>query len=337
MRDARSWSKILRQYRRSDDARAVFEIAVTLLPFIGLWVLMWLSLSYSYWLTLLLAIPTAAFLVRLFMVQHDCGHGSFFSSRRVNDWVGRIFGILTFTPYAYWRHTHALHHASSGNLDRRGHGDIHTMTVEEYRNSSAFERLRYRLYRHPLVMFGIGPGYLFLIQHRVPSGLMRRGWRPWVSAMGTNLSILLVSAAIVWMIGLEAFLLIQIPVVCLAATFGVWLFFVQHQFEDTLWAKDDGWNWHQAALHGSSHYDLPGVLRWLTANIGMHHIHHLSGGIPFYRLPAVMRDHPELKDVGRLTLWESFRCVRLTLWDEAAQRLVSFRTAAAMGAYSTIR
>jgi omega-6 fatty acid desaturase (delta-12 desaturase) len=233
--------------------------------------------------------------------------------------------VLTFTPYAVWRHAHATHHASTGNLDRRGLGDVDTLTVEEYRARSFWGRLRYRLYRHPLVMFGVGPAYIFILQYRLPVGSMRAGWRPWASTMATNLAIGLIAALLIWLIGIKAFLLVHLPIMLFAASIGVWMFFVQHQFERTTWANDEDWNLHDAALHGSSHYDLPAFLRWFTANIGIHHVHHLNSRIPYYRLPRVLRDHPELRDVGRLTLLQSFRCVRLVLWDETQRRLVSFR------------
>ncbi len=306
----------------------MFELAVTIVPIVALWVSMWFALSISYWLVLALAVPTAAFLVRMFMIQHDCGHGAFFRQRFLNDWTGRTIGVLTLTPYGVWRRAHAMHHANSGCLERRGYGDIDTLTVSEYRALSSMGRLRYRLYRHPLVMFGLGPAYLFILQHRYPGGLWRGGWQPWSSAMGTNLSIAMVIFAIVWFIGLKAFLLIQLPVTILAASIGVWLFFVQHQFEHTSWEPEATWNWHDAALHGSSHYDLPGVLRWLTANIGAHHVHHLSSRIPYYRLRSVLRDYPELANIGRLTFVESLRCVRLVLWHDEERRLVSLKDAA---------
>jgi omega-6 fatty acid desaturase (delta-12 desaturase) len=235
------------------------------------------------------------------------------------------------TPYDYWRHNHAVHHATSGNLDRRGIGDIDTLTVREFRARPLWGRIRYRLYRHPLVMFGIGPAYLFLLKHRLPFGLMRAGWKPWLSAMATNFAIALFAATLIWFIGIRAFLLVQLPVILLAATFGVWLFYVQHQFEQTTWKQDADWNLHADALHGSSHYDLPAVLRWFTANIGIHHVHHLCSRIPYYRLPQALRDHPELRGVGRLTLLQSFSCVRLVLWDETQRRLVSFRDVRASG------
>jgi omega-6 fatty acid desaturase (delta-12 desaturase) len=292
--------------------------------------LAWLTYSFGlWWVSLLIAVPTSGFLVRLFMIQHDCGHGAFFANRSMNDWVGRVIGVLTMTPYDVWRRTHASHHAGSGNLNRRGMGDIDTLTVREYRASSRWGRLRYRLYRNPLVMFGLGPAYLFLLQHRLPVGLMRGGWRPWVSTQATNAAIAAIAVALIWLIGVKAFFLVHLPIVLLAATCGVWLFYVQHQFEDTHWNENCRWNLHEAALHGSSHYDLPPPLRWFTANIGIHHVHHLYSRIPYYRLPSVLRDYPELRQVGRLTLLQSFRCARLTLWDETQRRLVSFRSAKA--------
>jgi acyl-lipid omega-6 desaturase (Delta-12 desaturase) len=289
------------------------------------WVLMWAALSTGYWVGLLLAVPAAGFLVRLFMIQHDCGHGSFFRRRRANDWVGRVIGVLTLTPYDFWRHSHALHHANSGNLDHRGFGDVDTLTVREFLALSRWHKLMYRLYRNPIVMFGVGPMYLFVLQHRLPVGLMRSGWHFWLSTMATNLGIAVLAATMVWLVGLGPFLLVQLPITLLAGSIGVWLFYIQHQFEDTFWARDEGWNFHEAALHGSSHYELPSVLRWFTANIGVHHVHHLCSRIPYYRLPRVLRDHPELAAVGRLTLRESLRCVRMVLWDEGRRRLISFR------------
>ena len=324
--DARAWTQILARYRQPSTGRGIVEIGITIVPLVGLWALIWATLDF-YWISLLLALLAAGFLVRLFMIQHDCGHGSFFRQRLANDWVGRAIGVLTLTPYHFWQRTHALHHASSGNLDQRGFGDIDTLTVREYRARSFWGRLRYRLYRHPAVMFGVGPAYLFLVRQRLPFGLTRSGWRPWFSTMATNFSIALVVAALIWLIGVKAFLLVHLPIMLLAASIGVWLFYVQHQFEHTTWEKDADWSLHQAALHGSSHYHLPAVLRWFTANIGMHHVHHLCSRIPYYRLPRALHDHPELRDIGRLTLLQSFRCVRLVLWDENERRLVSFREA----------
>ena len=324
--DARRWTRTLASYSTPNLLRSVAELAITALPLVMLWTAAWFAFSLGHaWASFLIAIPAAGFLVRLFMIQHDCGHGTFFAGRLANDWVGRVIGVLTLTPYDCWRRSHAVHHATTGNLDRRGTGDLDTLTVREYRALSWWGRVKYRLYRHPLIMFGVGPAYLFLLQQRLPVGLMRNGWQPWVSTMATNLAIAVIVAVLTWFIGIKAFLLVHLPITLLAATAGVWLFYVQHQFEHTTWEHDDSWNLHQAALHGSSHYELPAVLRWFTANIGIHHVHHLCSRIPYYRLPNVLRDHPELRDVGHITLLQSFRCVRLVLWDEAQRRLVSFR------------
>ena len=316
---------VLARYRDPNLAWSLTEIAVTFAPLVALWAAMWALMHVSYWLSLALALPAAGFLVRVFLIQHDCGHGSFFRHRAINDWVGRAFGVVTFTPYDYWKRTHAAHHAGAGNLDRRGLGDIETLTVREYLSLSWRKRLGYRLYRHPLVMFGIGPTYLFLLQHRAPLGLMRgAGWWPWLSTMSTNAGIAILVALLMWLVGPGPFLLIHGPVFMLAATIGVWLFYVQHQFENTRWAREAEWNLPEAALHGSSHYDLPIVLRWFSANIGVHHVHHLASRVPFYRLREVLRDYPDLSKISRLTLWQSLRCVNYTLWDEDAQRLISF-------------
>ena len=266
------------------------------------------------------------------MIQHDCGHGSFFAHRHTDDWTGRAIGVLTMTPYDYWRRAHATHHASAGNLDERGVGDITTLTVAEYRALSLWGRIGYRLYRHPTVMFGVGPAWLFLFKHRLPFGMMRSGVTPWVSTMATNLAIAVVATGLIWLIGLVPFLVVHLPIVILAAAAGVWLFYVQHQFEETHWSKPPEWQFQEAALHGSSHYDLPGVLRWLTGNIGIHHVHHLSSKVPHYRLPEVLRDFPELRNVGRITIMESLRCVKLVLWDESRRRLISFREERALAA-----
>jgi len=301
------------------------EIAITIVPLILLWFFMWAMLDLGYWVALPIAVPAAGFLVRLFMIQHDCGHGAFFRERLANDWVGRVISVFTLTPYDFWRRTHAIHHASSGNLDRRGVGDIDTLTVREYLALSRWGRFRYRVYRHPIIMFGLGPAYLFVFRHRLPIGLMSSGWQAWLSTMATNVAIAAVVATVMSFVGVVPFLLVHLPITLLAASIGVWLFYVQHQFEHTFWAEDGVWNLHAAALHGSSHYALPGILRWFTANIGVHHIHHLCSRIPYYRLPQVLREHPELAGASRLTLFQSLSCVRLVLWDESRERLVSFR------------
>jgi omega-6 fatty acid desaturase (delta-12 desaturase) len=325
--DTGAWLKRLLPYRKPTIGRSLYELAVTAIPFVLLWAAAWFAIDHGYWLGLILVVPAAGFLLRLFMLQHDCGHGSFFGRRRFDDWTGRAIGILTLTPYDYWRRAHAEHHASAGNLDERGVGDIATLTISEYRALSPRGKLAYRLYRHPLVMFGIGPAWLFLFKQRLPVGMMRAGALPWISTMGTNAAVAIFAAMLIWAIGIVPFLAIHLPIVLLAGSIGVWLFYVQHQFEDTHWSKPPEWTFQHAALHGASHYDLPQPLRWITANIGMHHIHHLSSRVPFYRLPEVLRDHPELKGVGRITLLESLSCVRLILWDERSRRLVSLAEA----------
>jgi len=330
--EPRRWTPILNRYREPSRVRSMVELAVTALPLVGLWTAAWLVYSFGFWwASLLLALPASGFLLRLFMIQHDCGHGSFFLNRSVNDWVGRAIGVLTLTPYDFWRRTHGIHHATAGNLDRRGIGDVDTLTVHEYMARSRWGRLKYRIYRHPLVMFGVGPAYLFLLRHRLPIGMMRAGWGPWISTQGTNAVIAAVAMVLILLIGAQAFFLVHLPILLFSATFGVWLFYVQHQFEDTFWRHSRHWDLHEAALHGASHYDLPLWLRWFTANIGIHHVHHLHSRIPYYRLPRVLRDHPELYHISRVTLLESFGCVRLTLWDEAQRRLISFREAKAAG------
>lgn len=326
----RKLSKAVAKYRDPRPTRSVVEIAVTVIPFVLLWILSAVLIDQGQWWGLLFTIPAAAFLVRLFMLQHDCGHGSLFGRRSLNDWTGRSISILTFAPYDYWRRSHAIHHSTTGNLDQRGIGDITTLTVDEYNALPWTGRARYRLYRHPLVMFGLGPAWLFVCQYRLPIGLMRAGAEPWVSTMATNACIAAIAAALIWTFGLATFLLVQGPILLLAATGGVWLFYVQHQFEETHWSEGEEWNFHTAAVHGASFYDLPPVLRWFTGNIGIHHVHHLASKIPFYRLPEVLRDIPELRDMGRITLWQSLRCIPLVLWDGQAKRLVSFRNAAAV-------
>ncbi|KPP80956.1 MAG: omega-6 fatty acid desaturase (delta-12 desaturase) [Rhodobacteraceae bacterium HLUCCO07] len=323
-RDARDWVKVLARYRDPDIGRSTFELGLTAGLFLGLWALAWWALSVSYLLAFALSCLNAGFLLRLFTIQHDCGHGSFFHNRSVSDWVGRVIGVLTLTPYDVWRRTHSVHHSTSGNLGRRGMGDVHTMTVEEYRRASPLARLRYRIYRHPLILFGLGPAWLFLVQNRLPLGLMRQS-RYWLSAMLTNLAILAGLGLIWYFGGVMPLLLIFLPSTLIAATAGLWLFYVQHQFESTEWQDDAHWQLHDSALHGSSHYVLPPVLQWLSANIGIHHVHHLYSRIPFYRLPDVLRDHPVLAASNRMTIRESLGNVRLKLWDEKDHRLLSFK------------
>jgi omega-6 fatty acid desaturase (delta-12 desaturase) len=320
------WREALAPFARPDPRRAAAQLLNTALPFLALMALMVYGLDSGFWAAVLLAVPAGCLLVRLFIIQHDCGHASFFKSRRVNDLLGQVLGVMTLTPYASWRRAHATHHAGSGNLDRRGVGDVTTLTVREYFERPAWKRFAYRLYRHPLSLFGIGPIYLFLLRHRIPTGSLRR-WQGWISALGTNAALAGIGVAAALTIGLEPFLVAYLPTIVLAGSIGVWLFYVQHQFEDTYWEKAPRWDFHAASLHGCSFYDLPRVLHWLTGYIGYHHIHHLSSKVPNYHLRACFAANPGLQNARRLGLLESLRCARLALWDEERRKLVTFRHA----------
>jgi omega-6 fatty acid desaturase (delta-12 desaturase) len=323
--EARRWRKALARYGHPDPGRSLLELGLTLAPFLLLWASALFCLDYGYGLSLLLAVPAAAFLVRLFMIQHDCSHGSFFRRRGANDVLGRLLGVLNLVPYDYWRRTHAVHHATLGDLDRRGMGDVGLLTVAEYRALSLWRRLAYRLSRNQAVLLLFAPFYLFVLKYRLPFGLMRGGRKVWIGTMATNLAIVgLVVGMAAWL-GLGRFLLVQVPITLIAGSIGVWIFYIQHQFEDTYWERRGEWSFHAGALYGSTHYDLPAPLRWLTANIGVHHVHHLASRIPSYRLREVLKDHPELREVGRLTLRQSLRCFQLSLWDEDTRKLVGFR------------
>ncbi len=325
------WSAKLAPYKKADNNRALLETLATVVPLVVLWIMLWKLLQigtvFSMIGFLVLLLPASGLMVRLFILQHDCGHGSMFSSKFANDWFGRLLGVFTFTPYDYWRRLHAGHHATSGDLDRRGMGDIDTLTVDEYRAMSAGKKLLYRLYRNPFVMFGLGPAYMFLLRHRIPVGAMKEGLAGWISTLATNAGILITSIILIKVAGLTAFLFIQLPIVVLGASIGVWLFYVQHQYEATYWEVRPEWTHEHAALHGSSYYDLPKPIMWLTGYIGIHHVHHLSSRIPFYTLPKVIKAYPELKEIGRLKFRESLRCVKLALWDENNKQLISFKEA----------
>ena len=326
------WSRAMAKYRQPIHSRSIFELTVTVAPFVAIWAVAWWMLSISTALAMALALVNAAFLVRLFMIQHDCGHGSLFRNRRLCDWIGRVIGVITLTPYDVWRKTHAIHHATTGNLDRRGVGDMPTLTVTEYREKGWLGRALYRLIRNPVFLFGVVPFYTFFLQNRLPVHLMRSGWRYWLSAMGTNAATGSALTLIVWLGGWDVVLFVFLPTMFLGAVAGMWFFYVQHQFEETSWQHEENWNIHEAALYGSSHYDLPGVLRWITGNIGVHHVHHLASRIPFYRLPEVIEDHEVLAKTKRITLRQSLRCAHLHLWDENRCRLLSFAEARALSA-----
>jgi acyl-lipid omega-6 desaturase (Delta-12 desaturase) len=317
----------LAEFAKPSARTAIIQLVNTGLPLLACFAGLVVGFHQAFWIALLLVPPAALLVVRLFMIQHDCGHGSFFKSRRANDALGWIVGMVTLLPYTAWRDDHAVHHASSGNLDRRGTGDVTVLTVREYLARSPWRRRLYRLYRHPLVFFSVGPVYLMLVRYRIPTANPLRHWREWLSILGTNAAAGLLAAGLVLTVGFTALLLAYLPVLLLATGIGVWLFYIQHQFEETYWETGDAWDVHTAAVEGSSFYDLPGMLRWLTASIGFHHIHHLASHIPNYRLRACFEQVRELQDAKRLTLTDSFKCLRLALWDEERRRLVSFRDA----------
>lgn len=321
------WRKSLARHCRPYLARSCWQAVNSAAPFFLLWGLMYWSLSWSYLVTLLLAIPTSGFLVRIFIIQHDCGHHAFFRSRRANEIMGALCGVLTLTPFHLWRRAHARHHVTSGNLNHRGHGDVSTLTVNEYLARSAWGRLAYRIYRNPLFMFFPGASFLFLVRHRFTAGLPRSWRRERKSVHATNLALAAVLGIAAFTIGLDKFLMVELPVVVLAAAAGTWLFFVQHQFEEAYWRPDSTWNATEAALYGSSYYRLPRLLQWFTGNIGYHHIHHLNSRIPNYNLPACYADEPAFQRGVTFGLLESLRCISLKLWDEDSHRLVTFAEA----------
>jgi acyl-lipid omega-6 desaturase (Delta-12 desaturase) len=318
----------LAAYRQPHLGRSLWQLGNSAALFIGTWTLMYILLDVSYFWTLALAVPAAFFLIRLFIIQHDCGHGSFFKNARLANAVGRVLGVLTLTPYAYWRKAHAIHHATSGHLEHRGFGDIDTRTVEEYLALSRWERLRHRIYRNPFVLFGIGAAVHFLVLHRLPWRAPKTWTRERMSIVLTNVAIACVVTTAGLALGWRELLMVQLPITLVASSLGVWLFYVQHQFEDTYWDRDPAWSYEHAALEGSSYLALPAPLRWATGNIGLHHVHHLNARIPNYRLPEVLHDNPELERVSRLTLGQSLRCAFLALWDESSRKLVGFRHAA---------
>jgi acyl-lipid omega-6 desaturase (Delta-12 desaturase) len=320
-----NWRESLAPFARPILGRSVLDIATSAVPYLALCVLMYALLDVSYLLVLVVAVPAAGFLLRTFIVFHDCAHGSFFRSKRANGWVGATLGLLVFTPFATWRHSHAIHHATVGDLDRRGEGDVLTLTAAEYYAKAWPGRLAYRIFRNPLVMFGLGPVWAMVIAPRmVPRSARRRLQH---SVILVDLALAAAITAMCLWIGWDAYLLVQIPSIMLAGAAGIWLFYVQHQFEDTYWQSSDQWSYAEAALRGSSYLRLPKVLQFFTGNIGFHHVHHLSARVPNYNLPRAHAANPAFRDVPTLTLWEGLMAVRLKLWDEEAGRLVTWREA----------
>jgi acyl-lipid omega-6 desaturase (Delta-12 desaturase) len=321
------WRDALAPYAEPHLGRSLLGVATSLVPYLLLLVLMYLALDVSYLLVLALAIPAAGFQVRTFIAFHDCAHGSYLPSKRANAWLGAVLGVVLYTPFQSWRHAHAVHHATAGDLDRRGTGDVHTLTVAEYRATSWRGRLAYRLFRNPLVMFGLGPTYAMVLQPR----LVLRSARPRSrrSVIATDIALAVVVGGLCWLVGWREFLLVQGPPLLLAGAAGVWLFYVQHQFEDTYWQSAGDWSYADAALRGSSYLRLPRVLQFFSGNIGLHHVHHLSAKVPNYNLQRAHDQNPIFHEVPTLSMWDGMRGVRLKLWDERRRRLVTFAEARA--------
>ena len=321
--DVAAWKEIVAQYQKPSVCRALWQTVNTLGPYLVLWYLMSRSLAVSWWLAVPLAILAGGFMLRIFIIFHDCGHGSFFESRRANNILGFITGVLTLTPYYQWRGKHALHHATSGDLDHRGTGDLWTLTVQEYLESSRWKRFAYRLARNPFVLFVLAPLYIFLIKHRLPKAKARGRER--YSVYWTNAAVLAMAAGLSCVFGIKAYLLIHLVVLMVAGSAGVWLFYVQHQFDGVYWERGADWDYTAAALQGSSFYKLPRILQWFTGNIGYHHIHHLSSRIPNYNLERCHRAHPLFQRVKPVTLFSSFKSLTFRLWDEQRRKLVGYR------------
>lgn len=312
----------------TDLKRSLFQLVTTATPFLALLIVMAMASDGHYWLTLLLSIPTAGLLVRLFIIQHDCGHGSFFTSRAANDLLGRTLCVFTLTPYGSWKQGHAAHHASTGNLQRRGRGDVDMLTIAEYEALGPLKKLGYRLYRNPLVMVLLGAPIYFVLLQRLPTGPAFRDRDARRSILSLDVALVIAFGLLMAMIGVVPVLATYLPVIIIASWFGSWLFYVQHQFEGAYWEQDSAWNFHTAALTGSSYFELPPVLQWFSGNIGLHHVHHLCSRIPNYRLQACLDTAPELDGIAkRITLRESFGCWRLALWDEQRRLMVGFRDA----------
>jgi acyl-lipid omega-6 desaturase (Delta-12 desaturase) len=320
------WRETLAPYARPHLGRSLLDLATSVVPYLGLSFLMYRTLGVSYWLVLLIAIPASGFLVRTFILFHDCSHGSFLASRRANLWLGTALGLLVYSPFLRWRHDHAIHHATSGDLDRRGGGDVRTLTVSEYQALPSRSRLGYRLFRNPVVMFGIGPIVALLVGPRLVPRTARPRMRR--SVIGTNIALALLVGGLCWLMGWSSYLLVQAPTVLLAGSAGIWLFYVQHQFEDAYWESADDWSYADAALRGSSYLRLPKVLQFFSGNIGLHHVHHLSARIPNYNLQRAHDENPIFHDVPILSFADGLRAVRLKLWDEERGRLVTFAEAA---------
>jgi omega-6 fatty acid desaturase (delta-12 desaturase) len=310
-------------YEKSNTKSSVKQLLNTLPPFFLFWVAAYMSLSVSYWLTLFFAILASGFVIRIFIVFHDCCHQSFFKSRKANEILGTITGILTMFPYHQWKHSHAIHHSASSNLDKRGIGDMWLLTIDEYMASSRWKRIAYRAYRNPLVMFGIGPIATFVVSYRFNVKGAKRSER--INTWVTNISILALYSLLCWAIGWQNFILIQAPIFWISGALGIWLFYVQHQFEDSYFEHEEDWSYVKAAVEGSSYYKLPKVLQWITGNIGFHHVHHLSPRVPNYNLEQAHNAVPPLQHATTVTLAASLKAINFRLWDEENKKFVSFK------------
>ncbi len=317
------FNKNIAKYQTPDMKRSIWQIVNTLIPYLGLWVLLVYSLNISYWITAGLMILAAGFLVRLFIIFHDCGHGSFFKSQKASTFVGVIFGIFTFTPYFNWHKKHMKHHATVGNLDKRGEGDVWTMTADEYLGSSKWKRFQYRVYRHPVTMFGVGALYVFLFENRLTNKEMSKKEK--LNVHFTNFGLAVIFAVMSWAIGFFTFLIIQISILYVAAIAGFWLFYLQHQYEDVTWVRNNDWNYREIALEGSSFVKFPKLLQWFSGNIGFHHIHHINARIPNYKLEECYNENPIFKEVEPVTFFKSLKTLKLRLWDEKNQKLIGFK------------
>ncbi|MBW7454962.1 fatty acid desaturase [Paenibacillus sepulcri] len=330
-------------FEKNNKKSSVKQLINTLAPLVLLWIAAYLSISVSYWLTVPIAIAASGFVIRTFIIFHDCCHGSFFKSRRVNDILGTITGVLTLVPYQQWKLSHSIHHATSSNLDKRGTGDMWILTVEEYRAAPLLRRIAYRLYRNPIVMFGIGPIFVFLIQYRFNRKGAKRKER--INTYVTNVSIAALYGLLIWAIGWQDFLLIQGLVFFVSGSMGIWLFYVQHQFEDSYFENEEEWSYVKAAVDGSSYYKLPKVLQWITGNIGFHHVHHLSPRVPNYNLEKAHNASLPLQKATTITIAASLKSLQFRLWDEQNKTFVGFKKVrrllnhadAAAGATSTLK
>ncbi len=314
--------EIIAKYTQPDWGRSIWQVANSFIPYILLVIAMYFSLNISYWLTLALAIPAGGFMIRIFIIFHDCGHGSYFPSRQANSIVGFLAGLITFAPYNHWNHKHAIHHATSGDLDRRGMGDVWTLTVKEYQETSKQERFHYQIFRNPVLMLVIGPLYMFLIYNRFVTGKATARERHYVYA--TNMALLAIIIVATLTIGFKAYVLIQLPILMIGGSAGVWLFYVQHQFDGVYWSRHEDWNFEDAAVEGSSFYKLPKILQWFSGNIGFHHVHHLSSRIPNYYLESCHKEIPQFRNIKPLTFRNSLKCFTYRLWDEENNRLVGY-------------